>query len=357
MHFFSPAAALLLAFLLTPLMRNLALKTGILDHPDQRKTHKQAMPLLGGFAIYLAFWITAGVVLFFSQGGGRFWGLFWGSTLILLLGLYDDIKGVSFRIKFAGQFLAALILLAYNIKIEFITYPFDGNIIFLGIFVVPLTLLWVVGVTNAVNLIDGVDGLAAGVSVIAAVVMFAYTGGDFPLLAILCLILAGASLGFLPFNFPPARLFLGDTGSLFLGFMLAGFSIMGATKQVALTTLIIPVLILGLPITDTFYVMWRRFKNGRSIFQADRSHIHHKLLALGLTPRQTTVALYLISLYFGGAAIFFSHFTTTLAFYFIPVIFLLFLLVLKRLDALNVIQRAAGELSLFTHRPRRRKRN
>ena len=355
MQFFSPAAALLLAYLLTPIMRNLALRTGALDHPDKRKMQKQAMPLLGGVAVYLSFWIMAGLLLFFSQETGRFWGLFWGSTLILLLGLYDDIKGVSFKIKFAGQFLAALILLAYNIRIEFITYPFHGNIVFLGIFVVPLTLLWVVGVTNAVNLIDGVDGLAAGVSVIAALVMFAYTNSEFPLLALLCLILAGAALGFLPFNFPPARLYLGDTGSLFLGFMLAGFSIIGATKQVAVSTLIIPVLILGLPITDTFYVMWGRIKGGRSIFQADRSHIHHKLLALGMSPRQTTVILYLICLYFGGAAIFFSHFATTLIFYFLPVIFILFLLLLKRLDALNVIQRAAGELSLFTHRSRRRK--
>ncbi len=355
MQFLPPAAAFFLAFILTPFMRRLAFRSGVLDLPDQRKTHGQAMPLLGGIAVYLAFWLTAGAALLFMEGvGGRFWGLFLGSSLILALGLYDDIRGLSYRIKFAGQFAAAFILLAFNIKIEFITFPFQ-DMVFLGIFVVPLTLIWVVGVTNAVNLIDGVDGLATGVSSIAALVMFAYTWGEFPLLSVFCLILAGAALGFLPFNFPPARIFLGDTGSLFLGFMLAGFSIMGATKQATLTTLIIPLLILGLPITDTFYVMWCRFKSGRSIFQADRGHIHHRLLGLGLTPRQTTIVLYLTSLYFGGAAIFFYQIGPA-AFTFVPIIFLLFLLGLKRLEALDAFQRAAGGVTFFTGRPEQRKK-
>ena len=359
MEFIPPLAALLLAFVFTPIMRKLSRNTGILDYPDKRKTHGKAMPLLGGVAVYLAFWLTAWGVLYFNQGspfGGDLRGLFWGSTLILALGLYDDMRGLSFKVKFAGQFAAALILLAFNIRIEFITYPFNDNMIFLGVLMVPLTLLWVVGVTNAVNLIDGVDGLATGVCAIAAFVMFAYTRGESPLLAVLCLVLAGSALGFLPFNFPSARIYLGDTGSLFLGFMLAGFSIMGATKQATLTTLILPVLILGLPITDTFYVMWRRFKSGRPIFQADRSHIHHKLLSLGLTPKQTTLILYLISLYFGGAAIFFSHLTSPLALYFIPVIFLAFLILLKRLDAKSILRRAAKELSLFTGRPSQHRR-
>lgn len=354
MQFLSPAAAFFLAFALTPLMRRLAFRSGVLDLPDQRKTHGQAMPLLGGVAVYLAFWLTAGAALFFLEGGERFWGLFLGSSLILALGLYDDIRGLSYRAKFAGEFAAALILLAFNIKIEFITFPFQ-NMVFLGVFVVPLTLLWVVGVTNAVNLIDGVDGLATGVSAIAAIVMFAYSWGEFPMLAIFCLILAGAALGFLPFNFPPARIFLGDTGSLFLGFMLAGFSIMSATKQAALTTLLIPLLVLGLPITDTFYVMWRRFKSGRSIFQADRGHIHHRLLGLGLSPRQTTIVLYLTSIYFGGAAIFF-HKIGPAAFSFIPIIFLLFLFCLKRLEALDAFQRAAGELPIITGRPHQQRK-
>ncbi len=355
MQFISLAAAFILALAFTPLMRRLALRFGILDHPDQRKNHGQAMPLLGGAAVYLAFWLIAGAVIFYWQGSERFWGLFLGSSLILALGLIDDIRGLSYRIKLAGQFAAALILLAFNIKIEFITFPFQ-DMVFLGIFVVPLTLIWVVGVTNAVNLIDGVDGLATGVSAIAAIVMFAYTWGDFPLLSLLCLILAGAALGFLPLNFPPARIFLGDTGSLFLGFMLAGFSIMGATKQIALTALIIPILILGLPITDTFYVIWRRLKSGRSIFQADRGHIHHKLLGLGLTPRQTTIVLYLISLYFGGAAILFQQFSKPAALYFIPVIFLIVLLGLRRLDTLTVFQRAVEGFPFFPRRHQHRKK-
>ncbi|MGI5882080.1 MAG: glycosyltransferase family 4 protein [Dethiobacteria bacterium] len=355
MQFLAVAVAFFLALGLTPLMRRLALRTGILDYPDQRKDHGQAMPLLGGAAVYLAFWLTAGVIIFYWHGGERFWGLFLGGSLILALGLWDDMRGLSYRVKFAGQFAAALLLLAFNVKIEFITFPFQ-EMVFLGVFVVPLTLIWVVGITNAVNLIDGVDGLATGVSAIAAIVMFAYTWGEFPLLSLLCLVLAGAALGFLPLNFPPARIYLGDTGSLFLGFMLAGFSIMGATKQIALTTLIIPILILGLPITDTFYVMWRRFKNGRSIFQADRGHIHHMLLRLGLTPRQTTIVLYLISLYFGGAAIFFHQFNSPTAWYFIPVIFLIVLLGLRRLDTLTAFQRALEGFTLFSNRQQHRKK-
>ena len=166
-----------------------------------------------------------------------------------------------------------------------------------------------VGLTNAVNLIDGVDGLATGVSAIAAIVMFALTWGEFPLIPVLTLILAGAALGFLPHNFSPARIFLGDTGSLFLGFLLAGFSIMGVTKQATLTTLIIPVIIFGLPITDTFYAIWRRFRNGQPIFKADKGHIHHRLLDVGLTTRQTVLILYFCSIYFGAAAIVFNRFT------------------------------------------------
>ena len=322
-EFLVPALAFVLAFILTPLSRRLAFRIGALDHPDSRKIHRQAMPLLGGIAVYLSFWAAAAITLFFLKGEGQLWGLFWGSTLIVALGLYDDLKGLSYKAKLAGQFAAAFILLAYNIKIEFITLPFQ-EITFLGYFVIPLTLLWIIGLTNAVNLIDGVDGLATGVSAIAAIVMFALTWGEFPLVPILALVLAGAALGFLPHNFSPARIFLGDTGSLFLGFMLAGFSIMGVTKQATFTTLVIPVVIFGLPITDTFYAIWRRFRNGQPIFKADKGHIHHRLLDLGLTTRQAVLILYLCSICFGIAAIAFDRFAG-FSCYFTPLIFVLFL--------------------------------
>lgn len=331
--FAAAALAFGIAFLLTPFMRRLAFKVGALDHPGPRKIHRQAMPLLGGVVVYLAFWGTAGLVLLLTGGGKQLWGLFWGSTVILGLGLYDDIKGLSYKAKFAGQFVAAFILLAYNIKIEFITLPFQ-EMIFVGAFMIPLTLIWVVGITNAVNLIDGVDGLATGVSTIAALVMFALTWDKFPLIALLSLVLAGASLGFLPHNFSPARIFLGDSGSLFLGFMLAGFSIMGVTKQATFTTLIAPVLIFGLPITDTFYVMWRRFKSRRPIFEADNGHIHHHLLGIGLSARQTVMVLYTGSLFFGASAIFFDRFISFGA-YLIPAVFLAFLFGIKQLDSLT----------------------
>ncbi len=332
-EFLAPALAFVLAFALTPLARRLAFRVKAIDHPNPRKIHRQAMPLLGGLAVYAAFWSAAGLTLLLTGGSQPLQGLFWGSTLILALGIYDDIKGLSYKAKFAGQFAAALILLAFNIRIEFITLPFQ-DMVFLGIFMIPLTLVWVVGITNAVNLVDGVDGLATGVSVIAAVVMFALTWGEFPVIALLVLTLAGAALGFLPHNFSPARIFLGDTGSLFLGFMLAGFSIMGVTKQATLTTLIIPVLVFGLPITDTFYAMWRRFRSRRPIFKPDNGHIHHRLLGIGLSTRQTVAVLYSGSIFFGVSAIFLDRAAETGP-YFFPLVFVGFLVVLKRMDSLT----------------------
>jgi UDP-GlcNAc:undecaprenyl-phosphate GlcNAc-1-phosphate transferase len=333
--FFAPGLAFILTFVLTPFIKQLALKLGAVDYPNSRKIHKKAMPLLGGVAVYMSFWVAVLFVFLITGEGEKLFGLFLGSTLILLLGVLDDIKGLSYKLKFFGQFVAAFILIIYNIRIEFITLPFQ-NMVFLGAFlVIPLTLLWIVGITNAVNLIDGVDGLATGVSVIAAIVIFGLTWGQFPVFTpLLALILAGAALGFLPYNFSPARIFLGDTGSLFLGFMLAGFSIMSVTKQATLTTLIIPVLIFGLPITDTFYAMWRRLKNRRPIFQADKGHIHHRLLGLGLSARQTVMLLYFGSIYFGISAIVFDRFPE-FSFYLIPVIFIFFIFALKHLDVLS----------------------
>ncbi|HHT47017.1 MAG TPA: undecaprenyl/decaprenyl-phosphate alpha-N-acetylglucosaminyl 1-phosphate transferase [Firmicutes bacterium] len=340
LEFLAPALAFGLAFFLTPCFKRLACRIGAMDQPNSRKIHRQAMPLLGGAAIYVSFWVSAGAVLYFFDGGSWFWGLFWGSSLIFALGLYDDLRGLSYKAKFAGQFAAALILLAYNIRIEFISLPYQ-EIIFLGIFIIPLTLLWVVGITNAVNLIDGIDGLATGVSVIAAVVIFALTWDEFHLVPVLALILAGAALGFLPHNFSPASIFLGDAGSLFLGFMLSGFAIMGLTKQATLTTLVIPVLVFGLPITDTFYAMWRRFRNNKPIFQADNGHIHHRLLNVGLTTRQTVMVLYTCSIYFGAAAILFHYFSGIGSYLFL-VIFALFLLGVKHLDNLSSILTAVN---------------
>lgn len=344
-----PLLACGLGLILTPCLRRLAFRIGALDYPDARKIHRQAMPLLGGVAVYLSFWAAAALALHLFGGGHQFWGLFLGSTLILLLGLYDDLKGLSYQAKFAGQFAAVLILLFYNIRIEFITLPFH-EITFLGIFIIPLTLLWVVGLTNAVNLIDGADGLAAGVSTIAALVMFALMHGEYQPIPLLTLILAGAALGFLPYNFSPARIFLGDAGSLFLGFMLSALAIIGVTKQAAFTTLFIPVLIFGLPITDTLYAMWRRFRSRRPIFLPDNGHIHHRLLDLGLSTRQTVFVLYFCSIYFGLAAIIFDRIDGGYSYLF-PVIFALFLFGLKRLDGLR------GVLNVFgVGRPREEQR-
>ncbi|NLC10635.1 MAG: undecaprenyl/decaprenyl-phosphate alpha-N-acetylglucosaminyl 1-phosphate transferase [Firmicutes bacterium] len=301
-HILVGVTSCLFALILTPFALRLACRIGALDKPGGRKIHKEPKPLLGGLAVFLAFWLSVAIFLPFLGGGRELLGLFFGTTIILVLGIVDDLKRLSYKIKFAGQALAVLVVLLFNIRIQFLNLPFQGTI-FLGAFVIPLTVLWLVGVTNAVNLIDGVDGLASGVAAINAVVIAYLTWGEIPLVTFMALALAGAVLGFLPYNFSPAKIFLGDAGSLFLGFTLAVLAIMGLTKQVTFTTLLVPVLVLGLPIADTLFAILRRLKNKKPVFQADRGHLHHKLLDWGLSTRQTVLLLYLSSGYFGLSAI------------------------------------------------------
>jgi UDP-GlcNAc:undecaprenyl-phosphate GlcNAc-1-phosphate transferase len=231
-----------------------------------------------------------------------------GGTVVFLIGLIDDINDISPKLKLAGQIIAAMIAVYGGAKINYITNPIPGyNVIYLEHFATPISILWIVGITNTINLVDGLDGLASGVAAISAsTMMFMASISGFDYILLECAVIAGSSLGFLPYNFNPAKIFMGDTGSLFLGYMLAVISILGFLKTVTLAAIIIMVLVLGIPLFDTFFAIVRRIRNKKPIMEADRGHVHHRLLAKGFTQRQTVLILYIVSILFGAAAIFFS---------------------------------------------------
>lgn len=295
------------AAVLTPLVRAAALRLGVVDHPERRKMHHLPVPLLGGAAIILSFlsvvtavWILAPDL--FGEEIDELRPLLLGSIVIGLVGVYDDWRGIRVRNKFVFQLLAALILVASGIQAKLVTNPL-GESVELGWIGIPLTLLWIVGVTNAMNLIDGLDGLAAGIGTIASLSLCGVAGAsEHPLVAVLSLILAGAALGFLPFNMYPARIFLGDTGSMFLGFLLAGLGLVGSLKASTATILILPIVVLGVPVLDTLWAILRRTHRRVSPFKADRDHIHHRLVRVGLQHRHVVLLLYFVCTFLGVSA-------------------------------------------------------
>ncbi len=290
----------IVTFLATPVLRRVALSFGACDLPSPRRINKKPVPNLGGVAIYLG--ILAGILLNLNQGY-MVLGILVGSTIIMLVGLLDDLVGLSPPVKMAGQIMAALSLLPFGVEIQFITNPF-GGMFFLGGWSIPLTILWVVGITNTVNFIDGLDGLAAGVAAIASgtLAIVALQEGQLGA-AIMALIIAGSALAFLFFNFHPAKIFMGDTGAMLLGFILASTSIIGALKSATAMTILVPVLALGVPIADTLLAIVRRSTNGHSIALADKDHIHHRLLRLGLSHRGAVLVVYGTTLFLGLMAV------------------------------------------------------
>lgn len=264
------------------------------------------MPRMGGVAMVLGFTITALMVYYFdrSMSGKQFVGFLAGALLIAGLGVVDDMKNLPAKLKFCVQMVAALIVILSGTRIQVVLWPMTTA---LQAFSIPITLIWIVGVTNAVNLIDGLDGLAAGVTSIAALslmVLCIMTGSTTAV--VLTAALAGACLGFLPRNFNPAEIFMGDTGSTFLGFVLAVTSILGVFKGYALLAIVVSVLCVGLPIFDTIFAMLRRMAKNQPIMQADRGHLHHRLIDHGFNQRQAVLIMYTISLLMGMLAIFIS---------------------------------------------------
>src|SRR5215813_1083692 len=312
-YFVAFLCAVMVSTFLTVAVRNRALRYGWVDHrKTSRKIHGTPVPRLGGVAIVCGFFAPLFALLIVDSSLGRILrgntdllsGLFCGGISTAFLGLYDDFRGCGARLKFAIQFGAAGALYSLGFRIEHIANPF-GAPLALGVASIPFTLLWIVGVINAMNLIDGLDGLAGGVAFFAVATNFvlAFARGE----VLLCLVMAalgGAVLGFLIFNFNPASIFMGDTGSMFLGFVLATVSIKTSAKSGTAVAMLVPVIVLGLPIMDTLLAMARRAILGRSLFDADRDHIHHRLMSrLHLSHRDAVLVLYGLSLLFAATAL------------------------------------------------------
>lgn len=303
-YFIPFVTAIIISFFMTPIARKIAIKVNAIDIPkDERRIHKKPIPLLGGIAIYLA--TTISIILFLPINNTLI-SIIIGGTIIFVSGIIDDIKDISAKSKLIFQIIAALVLILGDVKIEFITNPFsvDRPLLYLDGFSIPLTIIWIVGITNAFNLIDGLDGLTAGVASISSLsLLFVASQFHYNKIMIISVIVAGACLGFLPYNFSPAKIFMGDTGALFLGFMLSAISIEGVMKSTAAIAIIIPIIILGIPIFDTTFAIFRRLLNGKSIMEADSGHLHHKLVKKGYTQKETVLIFYLISGIFGILAV------------------------------------------------------
>ncbi len=297
-----------LVFFSVPYVQKLALRTGFMDIPNQRKIHKDPIPLLGGLAMYVGFVLTAAL---FTQRTEQFWGVTLGGFLIFAIGIVDDFCKTRRRElpawpKFVVQLIAASILPLFDVSIQGIHVPFlhVGFLVFPGWLRVVTTVVWVVGITNMMNFLDGLDGLAAGIAAISATTLFlialvkAHDG-----MAMFSIILIGCALGFLRHNFHPARIFMGDAGATFLGYVLAAIAVDGAFKSATLVSVVIPVLALGVPIMDAFYVIIRRFRENRPIYVADRGHTFHHLMSSGLTQKQTVTFLYLLGICFSLVSI------------------------------------------------------
>ncbi len=305
----SVGAALLCAFavsfLMCPLVKSFAYRIGAIDVPkDNRRMHKKPVPRLGGLAIFLGFMVS---MLLFVRIDHQLKGILLGASIIVVLGVVDDMSPLRASFKFCVQIVAALVAVFHGVVIEILSNPnvFAENPYWeLNWLSIPITVLWIVGITNAVNLIDGLDGLACGVSTISAVSMLVIallvSEGD---VALVMASLVGACLGFMPYNRNPAKMFMGDTGSTFLGYILATISIQGLFKYYAIVSFAVPFLILGLPMFDTLFAIIRRLAHGQNPMAPDRGHIHHRLIDMGLSQKQAVAALYVISSILGLSAV------------------------------------------------------
>jgi UDP-GlcNAc:undecaprenyl-phosphate GlcNAc-1-phosphate transferase len=292
------------SFLATPLARKLARILGAIDLPSDRKIHANPTPRLGGIAVFIGFvaplasfylWQNR-VTSIFRNYEKPVFALTLAGISMLALGIYDDCRGANAGKKFAVQIPAALFLYWFGFRVDLLSNPF-GQPIQLGWLGLPFSVLWIVMITNAINLLDGIDGLVPGVTAVISLslgiinVIYGNT-----IIAVLTFCLAGACAGFLPHNFAPARIFLGDTGSLFVGMTLAGISMYSLFKGTTATLIAVPLVLFGLPLFDTASVMIGRLASGRPVFQADKSHIHHRLLELGLSQRQAVLFLYAVTI-------------------------------------------------------------
>ncbi|OGK08774.1 MAG: hypothetical protein A2W80_17280 [Candidatus Riflebacteria bacterium GWC2_50_8] len=291
------------------MVRRIALNLGLVDRPGGRKIHKSPIPRVGGVALYIGGLI--GALPFLSDNTETF-GILLAGTFVMLIGLLDDLIELQARIKLAGQIVACCILLFCGVKIGFVTDFITGQgLVALGLLTYPLTLLWVIGLTNTVNLVDGVDGLAGGIVFIALATLLAvrlvtphlHDSEVIRNVLVLTASIMGSLLAFLRYNIYPAVIFMGDSGAYFLGFMTAALSVAGATKGSILFPLVVPLIAFGLPVFDVFFAILRRYSRRVPIFQADKEHLHHRLLQKGFSQRDTTRFLWMVSTCFGFVAV------------------------------------------------------
>jgi UDP-GlcNAc:undecaprenyl-phosphate GlcNAc-1-phosphate transferase len=289
----------------TPLVKSLSYKVGAIDVPkDDRRMHDHPIPRMGGLAIFFGFMVSVLLLLPLDTAKQ---GMLLGAVIIVILGIFDDIYALPAKLKFVVQIVAALIAVLAGNRIQVVSNPniFSSNPYWdLGVLSIPVTILWIVAITNAVNLIDGLDGLACGVSTISSVTMLVVallvSEGD---VAVMMAALAGACIGFLPYNLNPAKIFMGDTGATFLGYILATVSVQGMFKLPTIISFVVPFLMLGLPIFDVTFAVIRRLAKGQSPMSPDRSHIHHRLIDMGFSQKQAVGILYVVSAILGLSAV------------------------------------------------------
>ena len=297
--------AIVVAYVSTPLVKALAQRVGAVDVPkDGRRMHDHPIPRMGGLAIFFGFILP---VLLFVELTPQIKGMLMGGIIIVVLGIFDDIYSLKAWFKFLVQIAAALVAVFSGNIVSTLSNPniFSSNPWWdLGVLSVPFTVLWIVAITNAVNLIDGLDGLACGVSTISSMTLLVIAMVvPEPTVAILMAALAGGCIGFLPYNLNPAKIFMGDTGSTFLGFILAVVSVQGLFKLYTIISFVVPFLMLGLPIFDTAFAFIRRIAHGQNPMSPDRSHVHHRLIDMGLDQKQAVAVLYVISAILGLSAV------------------------------------------------------
>ena len=304
---FAIGVAFIVSNLMTPVVKSFAKTVGAIDVPDEKRhIHKAPTPRMGGLAIFLGFLLS---VLVFANITTQVRGILLGAILIVVVGAIDDVLNLNAWLKFGVQIIAAVIAVLSGVLINVVSNPLlitSGQALTIGVLSVPVTILWIVGVTNSVNLIDGLDGLACGVSTIASISMLVVSmlvSDANANVAIILAALCGACLGFLPYNLNPAKIFMGDTGALLLGYILATVSVIGMFKFYAIITFVLPVLALAVPLLDTMFAFTRRIRHGQSPFAADRGHFHHRLLDMGLNQKQAVAVLYAVSAILGLAGV------------------------------------------------------
>ena len=313
--------AFIVSFMATPYTIKIANKIGAVDVPkDKRRMHTKKMPKFGGPAVIIGFLVSmfyllivmsieGSIDLFTEQEyGKKLLGVLLGIVAIAITGVLDDTKTLTWWQQLLGQVTAAVIVVAFGVRIEHLDIPFLYRVGLNDVFSIIVTIVWIVGIINSINLIDGLDGLSSGISLISCIsLLIIFLMNESPMIAtIIVTAMSGALVGFLPFNFSPAKTFIGDTGSNFLGFMLAVVSILGVAKTYTAAVIVLPVIVLGLPIFDVIFAIIRRIAKGKSIkavFKPDKGHLHHKLVAKGFTPKQAVLILYGLSASLGMFAI------------------------------------------------------